>query len=103
MYKVQLTKEVWNGKTPESSSTFAALTNETDLPFVPFPGLSLALPGPRSWVIESVTWDVTDQTFHCKIKDHFVNPTSINEDFDDQLDHLVGIGWKLIGRFPNDF
>lgn len=103
MYKVKLTKEVWNGITPESSSTFAALTNETELPFVPFPGLSLALPGPRSWEVESVTWCVTDQIFHCKIKDHFVNPLSINEDFDSQLEFLVEIGWKLIGRFQNDF
>lgn len=102
MYKIMLVINVWNGRSPETSSTFAGLCTETELPFAPFPGLSLQLPMPRQWKLKSVAWNVTEQIFHCETDDLFINPLNIDDDFDGKLNFLVEIGWKLLGRFPNN-
>ncbi|MNZ98309.1 hypothetical protein D3C78_1175870 [compost metagenome] len=57
---------------------------------------------PRQWKIKSVTWDVTKQIFHCEIDDLFTNQFNIDDDFDGKLNFLAEIGWKLLGRLPND-
>lgn len=102
MYKTMLVINVWDGRSPETSSTFAALCTETELPFAPFPGLSLQLPGQRQWTLKTAAWNVTEHIFHCETDDLFINPLNIDDDFDEKLNYLVKIGWKLLGCFPND-
>lgn len=102
MYKVLLTKNVWNGRSPETSSTLAVLSTEIELPFVPFVGLSLQLLQQRNWKLRTVMWDVTEQLFHCDTDDQFIDLLNIDDDFDNRLEHLVEAGWKLHGRFPNN-
>ncbi|UUZ70140.1 hypothetical protein LP416_13800 [Polaromonas sp. P2-4] len=101
MYKVQLTKYIWDNEDLELSSNWSVLTKELVLPFVPFVGLEIQLPLERAWRLRNVCWNIEGNYFHCHSEDLFTDPLSIDGfSFEDWIEHLTSADWKADGPYP---
>ncbi|MNR67798.1 hypothetical protein D3C85_1919890 [compost metagenome] len=57
------------------------------------PGLTIELPMQRAWQLRSASWVVEGEAFICHADDQYM--TELDDDFEDWIEHLSEVGWRL--------
>ena len=100
MFKVVFVKQIFNAKEPCPSAQFAVFRRDETLPFAPSPGHEFFWGHGQPQKLASVTFNVLDSTFSCRVEDAFADPFSIEGmDFDDLVEEAKQGGWVLVRVF----
>ena len=98
MYKVKFIKNVWDGKSQNSSSKFSIFKKELELNFVPVPGMKFNFGRRSSESPIDISWISEEQEFHCNMPDEFEHwkfDSHMNYKYNCQS--LVDEGWEFVG------
>ena len=98
MFKVIFCKSIWDGDTPESSTTFALLRREETLPFAPGPGMEISWQGVPQAIV-AVRWEPAESRFVCNMKDdcrHYIDVDTY--DFEWLLRFAIDNGWSVVAK-----
>lgn len=106
MYEVKISKTVWASDPAEKpedeliSIKMALFRKNITLPFVPFPGLTIAGKKWEAETIEAVAWDIEQKSFVCSVENTFVGQDDEREhlSFDDLVNFAIEDGWEKIGH-----
>lgn len=101
MFKVTFWKTVWNGSSPESSTSHSVFQKIENLPFVPNSLVQF------SWPLEllpaapaSVRWDFEERQFVCTMPDEFPHEIEFDKyDYEWLVKHSKDCGWFLVKEF----
>lgn len=100
MFKVKFTKNIFNAGTHADATHFAAFLRQSEVPFAPTVGQHFFWSCELPQKVITVTWDITDSSFTCKVEDNYLDGIAVDdEDFQDKIADTVSNGWTLISIF----
>ena len=99
MFRVVITKYVWDQDDVEASKMRVLLGRELELPFAPFVDLELTDGAWMSGAIKTVQWDVPAQRFTCAVADEFPYSRGVDDyTFDWLVRDATDNGWSELAR-----
>ncbi|WP_218243251.1 hypothetical protein [Comamonas fluminis] len=100
MFEVTFVLNIFDAEVARSDVRFAVLQRQSTLPFVPVVGHSISWERDPSRKLTSVTWNVHESVFICKVADEFPDNISLDGmDFEELVEHTQSRGWELIRIF----
>lgn len=98
MFKAIFCKSIWDGDSPESSTTLALLQREETLPFAPTPGLEISWHGvPQA--LMTARWETAESRFVCTMKDECRHSIGADTyDFELLLQFAIKNGWSIVSK-----
>ena len=98
MFKSKLHKNLFSGKSQETSKHSARAFFEVELPFAPFFGLTLFFGQGAYGRVEQVNWHVNDGAFIVFCGNHYMDsdhPEHDLHDFEDYIAAESDCGWQV--------